>query len=245
MKKLKRKRTFIHLLWMIVFCIFALALCSLMSPFFDEDKAIVFKFVVTILSGLILVPLYIEREKTTNTIDQLNTWVNIYKEYFNLTLDINSIKVPRKRSWAKHLILVSKDLLIQKAFDKISDKMGIYELSFNLDSYVKQNCRTTKETYAIWVGDFSEASDEEIDMLKNKATIAKGLTVLEMIFFEAKLFFEKDDSLKTQEIILCPGSRSDHGLLPGVYWYRAGLEIGFYNKDSANNVFYVMKVLAF
>ena len=142
-------------------------------------------------------------------------WIN-----YGIKVSVSDIGIPAKVKGFNRLLIIPKDLTIQKAYDLCSTKFACWkDTEKSLDQVVTQNDRDAKNgSYAIRVRDRREADEElrkmSADVLASKGI--KGITLLERLVYELKYFDETGKHLDINSWTLCSGSRKKVGDMPKV-----------------------------
>jgi len=171
---------------------------------------------------------------------QLSSWTSLYVE-MGITLDPSQVKIPERKSGFDRLIVVSKGMTPQKAFDLCTARFGGKTRKYtseSLNTVVPTNDRTAdKGPYAVWVRDLQEA-DEELKNLSatmlTEQSIA-GITLTERLLLELAYHQETKQHLDTGNWTLCSGSRYSGGGVPDVLWGDDELEVLWNCSDNRHS----------
>src|SRR3989344_2224068 len=175
-----------------------------------------------------------------STETQLARWLSLYRA-IGITLDPSQVKIPERKSGFDRLIVVSKGMTPQKAFDLCTARFGGKTRKYtseSLNSVVPTSDRTAdKGPYAVWVRDLQEA-DEELKNLSatmlTEQSIA-GITLTERLLLEIAYHQETKQHLDTGNWTLCSGSRYSGGGVPDVLWGDDELEVLWNCSDNRHS----------
>ncbi len=156
------------------------------------------------------------------TLSQLQQWQKLYKEEFNIDIDIINIPIPPKQKDFNWLIIIHKSLKPNQIFKKLQEKFNCYKYIDNLDDVEIIADRPDTDIYAIWVRDRVEADVE----LKNKSANQiqeegiNPITLEERLLLELYYYRENNKKhLDIQNRTLAAGSRGPLGRVPSVSWH--------------------------
>ena len=167
-------------------------------------------------------------EYDENTLEQIEDFKKFYKEEFNIELDVENIKIPEKQEGFNWIIMIPKGLEINRIWEKVKERMLIYENIDKPDMLDVESIRTAKDSsYAIRVRDRIEADEEHQNKSANQIEQEKinPITLEERLILE--LFYGWKNIGKSAVVeryldiinwTLCAGSRHPDGGVPRVCW---------------------------
>jgi hypothetical protein len=159
-------------------------------------------------------------------------WKNLYKKYFNLEIDVSSIKEVE----GKWVIFIAKGLTIQQVYEALPFKKWKYA-DGDLDTAVPTNDRVSDKDYVVYVDQNVEADEQFKNKSANdlKKTNHTGITLMERLILELKHFEETGKHLDVNKVTLCSGSRNSDGGVPSVDWCGGVLEVDWYGASDSDD----------
>ena len=157
------------------------------------------------------------------------SWQIFYQKFFNIDLDISSIRIPERKLGFDRLIVVADGLTIKQVYDVCAKHFPCFCYTDDLDKAITKDDRDfDKGSYAIWIRDRVEA-DKELKRLSAYQIRERGIlgiTLLERLIFEVKYFSERGEHLDIENWTLCSGTHDSDGLVPYVFWWDGRLRVG-------------------
>lgn len=152
----------------------------------------------------------------------LALWQKIYKEWFDMDINISGLKVPENYDPEKHfLVLVAKGTTMNAVVSAMRRKFKVCLFKENLNANVAKNdCNPQDGSYLVLFNRNIEADEEfkniSADDFARKGH--KGVTLPERLLLEILYYRETKKHLDINNWTLCSGSRYSDGHVPGVHW---------------------------
>ncbi len=163
----------------------------------------------------------------------LSHWQKIYKEWFDVDIDINifGLKIPKNYDPEKHfLVLVAKGVTINIIVSAMRKRFNVYLYAECLDASVTKNDRIPNDTYFVLFNKNIEA-DKDFKNISADDLVGqehKGITLLERLLLEVFCYNETNEHLDIENVTLCSGSRDSFGSVPGVGWHSSFNRLGIH-----------------
>jgi len=175
-------------------------------------------------------PLYIE-------------WEDFYEEMtLSQNIDLSQVVIPTKPTDGKwRLLIIMEGLTPNIVYDEMWPFKKLEYFNNDIDDRIISFRTPEKTSYAIWVRD-QIGPDKEFDYSQTIAQLDPdmkvGITLLEMMVFEAKYFSENRKHL--YGLTICSGSRTSNDKddsIPSVETRDDGwIELGWYGPDSKTGI---------
>lgn len=153
---------------------------------------------------------------------QVNFWKAFYKTHFGIDLDMSEVKIPARQGGFGWLVVVAQGISLNQVWEICRKQFDCWKYTdSDLESIMQESeCGPAQTTTARWFRDRIEA-DEEMKNLSaqqlSEQNIA-GITLMERLLLELKVFSETGKHLDHRNWTLCSGSRYSGGCVPGVRW---------------------------
>jgi hypothetical protein len=155
----------------------------------------------------------------------LEGWKAFYRKFFDVEVDLSSIRIPEKAEGIDRLIVIAKGIRLNQVWN-IHEEREIPRWQWwngALEKNMQESERgTVKQTYAIWVHDAQEAIDADEALLKELSAVVIAErkidteNLLERLVHGLKFFDETSKHLDVKGVTLCASSRFADGDVPGV-----------------------------
>lgn len=169
----------------------------------------------------------------------LASWKKVYKEWFDMDINISGLKVPENYDPEKHfLVLVAKDITMNAVVKAMKKRFNVYLSTEDLDSSVTKNDRNPQDgNYLVLFNRNIEADEEFKNMSANDLAKKghKGITLFERLLLEVLYYNKTKEHLDINNWTLCSGSRFSDGHVPCVHWYsgHGKLNVFWYFPDGS------------
>lgn len=174
---------------------------------------------------------------------QKEVWNRIYSELFGITLDWSQIAIPEYKPGYDHLIVVAKDLTIERVYDVCARQFPCKCLIDDLDGTISRNDRNpNKGAYAVWVLNQTETDKwtklSDVELRKHGIG---GIALLECILHELERWFTTKKHVDREHWLFCFGSHGPNRRIPDAYfdgkefvvtWFYPGCGGGPFNLRS-------------
>ncbi|PKM91614.1 hypothetical protein CVU82_00155 [Candidatus Falkowbacteria bacterium HGW-Falkowbacteria-1] len=212
-----------------------------------EDQGLSLEEMALLRSDKVLVKEVVNLIKTKLQIDSVDAiflavWQKIYREWFDVDVDISGLQVPENYNPEKHfLVLVAKGITMNTVIAAMRKRFNVHLYTENLDVSVTKNDRTLENgTYIVLFNRNIEVDEEfknmSADDLAKKGH--KGITLFERLLLEVLYYNETKEHLDVESLTLCSGSRHfDDRHVPRVGWgfgYE-GLRVYGYDPGHSRN----------
>lgn len=159
----------------------------------------------------------------------LSVWQKLYKDVFDLEVDLSTVKIPKKPEYPCRLIIVVRGVDLNQIYNACAKYFSMCELpgrytSGLVQSITKNDRDAERGTYAVWIRDVVQDTTAPIDKdLENlsandlEAQGVQGITLGERMLHELQYFLETEDH-ELFNWTLCSGSRDLNGYVPTVRW---------------------------
>ena len=147
-------------------------------------------------------------------------WQEFYRKYFRMSVDFSEVAIPEDPGGFERVIFIPKGLTYADIVKVLKKKFKVYFYTEKLDKDIKDDVRTSKQSYAVRFRERVEADKEwkntSANQLKEKGI--NSITLMERLILELKYFDETGKHLDIDNITLCAGSRRSDGVVPFVFW---------------------------
>ncbi len=167
-------------------------------------------------------------ERVANDLEALTQWQLLYREVFDIELDVSLIAMPKACCPGfGRLIVVAEGMTPNRIFEAMGKLFPSWRYTDDLDASLdpERAKRKASRAYAIRCRGRIEADEE----LKNRSADdldrdgVNTMTLEERLLYEIIYFRETGRHLDQECITICSGSRFRYGRVPRVSWYpRAG-----------------------
>lgn len=166
-------------------------------------------------------------------------WEKFYLDHFKMVVDFSAVTIPEKPSdgsW--RLIFIAQGLTMNATLAVMRAKFKVWTYQDDLDANVPTNTRTSAQSYAVWICDGMEPGEKYLGKSTRQADMDGkiGVTLLERLVFEVKVFMETKKHLDHKGATFCTGSRDSDGNVPAVCWRPADawVDVFAYCVDCAS-----------
>jgi hypothetical protein len=186
-------------------------------------------------------PLFLDRffpeQYSPDVLNDISVWQFFYKAFFGMDVDFSNVRIPERRLGFDRLLIIAKGLTPNQVYKACKRNFPCFKYTEDLDVTIKHNDRVPTDHYAIWVRDRQEA-DEELKNLSANQIRERRInteTLTERFIHGFKYWSETKKHLDERNITLCAGSRSQHGNVLSVEWFRGKLFVDWYNPVDLCN----------
>lgn len=151
----------------------------------------------------------------------LEGWQKFYQDFFEVDVDLTTIRIPAKQAGFDRLILIVRGIRLNRVWN-IHEELKIPRWQWwsgSLEKAIQASERgSVKTTYALWVRDRQEADEELRNLSAERIANQKINTesLLERLVHGLKYFDETKNHLDVQYVTLCASSRYADGGVPEV-----------------------------
>ena len=167
------------------------------------------------------------REPVQEEVGIVEEWAAFYAKHFPQELanaggaeSLYAVTIPSVRKGFTRLIVVLKGLTLNGVYAACEKHFPCWRYTDNLDASVTTSDRGPTTTYAVWVREQVEADKKFANKSANDlvAEHHTGITLLERMLYELKVFDGNGGHLDLRNVTLCTGSRYADGSVPDASW---------------------------